>query len=98
MRALRKGCREHLSVSFTLKAWRDGKDGGGRQVEVNKEMAAMVREDMGAGPCEDDLELWVLGELVGEGGVGGGCLGGYGRGKTRKPGDKLRCEDQNLGD
>lgn len=22
-----KGCREHLSVSFTLKAWRDGKNG-----------------------------------------------------------------------
>lgn len=21
-----KGCREHLSVSFTLKAWRDGKN------------------------------------------------------------------------
>lgn len=55
MRALRKGCREHLSVSFTLKARRDGKDGGGGQVEVNKEMAAMVREDMGAVPCEDGV-------------------------------------------
>lgn len=57
MRALRKGCREHLSVSFTLKAWRDGKDGGGRQVEVNKEMAAMVGEDTGAVQCEDDSDL-----------------------------------------
>lgn len=66
MRALRKGCREHLSVSFTLKAWRDGKDGGGRQVEVNKEMAAMVREDMGAVPCEDDLG-------GGRGSRGAGC-------------------------
>lgn len=86
MRALRKGCREHLSVSFTLKAWRDGKDGGGRQVEVNKEMAAMVREDMGAVPCEDDLELWE------SGGVRWGVRGG-----TRKPGDKIRCGEQNLG-
>lgn len=24
-----KGSREHLSVSLTLKAWRDGKDGWG---------------------------------------------------------------------
>lgn len=52
-----KGCREHLSVSFTLKAWKDGKDGWGGQVEVNKEMAGMVREEMRAALCEDDLEL-----------------------------------------
>lgn len=73
MRALRKGCREHLSVSFTLKARRDGKDGGGGQVEVNKEMAAMVREDMGAVPCEDDLEP-CGGREGGRGEVG--CRGG----------------------
>lgn len=52
-----KGCREHLSVSFTLKARKDGKDGWGGQVEVNKEMAGMVREEMRAALCEDDLEL-----------------------------------------
>lgn len=51
-----KGCREHLSVSFTLKAWRDGKDGWGGQVEVNKEMAGMAREEMRVVLCEDDLE------------------------------------------
>lgn len=81
MRALRKGCREHLSVSFTLKACRDGKDGGqdGRQVEVNKEMAAIVREDMGAVLCEDDLELWRR--------LGGGGF---------KPGDRIRCGEQSL--
>lgn len=37
-----KRWREHLSVSFTLKAWRDGKDGWGGQVEVNKVMAGMA--------------------------------------------------------
>lgn len=47
-----KGCREHLSVSFTLKAWRDGKDGWGGQVEVNKEMAGMAREEMRVVLCE----------------------------------------------
>ena len=51
-----KGCREHLSVSFTkslerLKGWMGG------QVEVNKEMAGMEREEMRVVPCEDDLEL-----------------------------------------
>lgn len=76
MRALRKGCREHLSVSFTLKARRDGKDGGGGQVEVNKVMAAMVREDMGAAPCEDDLELRVCWGWGWGGGLQVGKAGG----------------------
>lgn len=52
-----KRWREHLSVSFTLKAWRDGKDGWGGQVEVNKVMAGMAGEEMRVVPCEDDLAL-----------------------------------------
>lgn len=50
-----KRCREYLSVSFTLKAWRDGKDGWGGQVEVNKVMAGMAGEEMRRALCEDDL-------------------------------------------
>lgn len=51
-----KRCREYLSVSFSLKAcWRDGKDGWGGQVEVNKVMAGMAGEEMRMALCEDDI-------------------------------------------
>lgn len=51
--SFQKGCREHLSVSFILKAWGDGKDRWGGQVEVNKEMAGMAGEEMRVVLCED---------------------------------------------
>lgn len=60
-----KRCREYLSVSFTLKAWRDGMDGWGGQVEVNKVMAGMAGEEMRRSLGEDlesSLELKEGGE------------------------------------